>query len=398
MSKKIKNPNIEALKAAMLARVPTMLVGPPGIGKTAMMRELAEEIGYKLITVIGSTMDPTDVTGLPKAEQIAEKDGRPLYGTVYVAPVWQVRCLIEKKVVLFFDEFSNTPAATRAALLTFFQNREFQDGTPLPDEVIVVGAMNPPEEAADAYELDYPTTNRMMFLSWDSLAEEWYEGMLNGWGNEVIPPKELAWRRKIVSFMRDFPNRLHVLPNEHDSGDSSDAVFNINNHNPSEMAILNYAWPSRRSWHNVARILANCEDDVNVQDKIIQGTVGFAAATDFRGWLRKNSSLDIQEVMNDPHNIDWAAIGVDEANVLLRSVVELSAEGVDNYRKVGEVFIAIADADRYDIGAAHFYDFIKQVKSVKNATSDDKKELSTHIRTVIMPKYNMKKRGKEVKA
>lgn len=163
-----------SLRATVEARKPCMLVGAPGVGKTATIRAMAESMGYELITLLGSQMDPTDITGLPKGEVIAQdEEGKDIWGTVYLSPWWQVKILQKKKVMLFLDEFSNTSSAVRASMLTMLQNREFPNGTVMPDETIVLGAMNPTEQASDGWELDKPTTNRITFLVWRSLNEDW---------------------------------------------------------------------------------------------------------------------------------------------------------------------------------------------------------------------------------
>jgi MoxR-like ATPase len=41
------------------------LWGPPGMGKTQMFEQVAEEIGAKVAVFLTATMDPTDVVGVP---------------------------------------------------------------------------------------------------------------------------------------------------------------------------------------------------------------------------------------------------------------------------------------------------------------------------------------------
>ena len=149
---KVKNTDkvLVAIKAAMESRMPTMIGGAPGTAKTATIRSIAEEMGYELLTVIGSQMDPTDIVGLPQGQEVGKaENGEPIYATVNLSPWWQARILLKKKVILFLDEFSNTSGAVRASMLTLLQNREFPNGQVMPDETIVIGAMNPADQAAD---------------------------------------------------------------------------------------------------------------------------------------------------------------------------------------------------------------------------------------------------------
>lgn len=340
-----------AMEAAVQARVPVMLVGAPGTGKTASVRELAKKIGYELITIVGSQLDPTDITGLPKGEKVLEKeDGTVVWGTSYLAPWWQVRILTRKKVLLFLDEFSNTPGATRASMLTLLQNREFPNGEEMPPETIVIGAMNPAEQAADGYELDLPTTNRLFFIPWRPSAASWYEGMLSAWGEEVSE-KEMNWRRRIVGFVKDNPTWMHREPNDVETTE----VYGVNKNDPSQMEVMRSAWASRRSWDKLSQVLGKTGDDFSIQDLIIQGLVGYAAAGAFREWLRRNDIIDPRAVLKNPKKFNWKEMSLDDSNLVLRAIVDMV--DAENSLQVIEVFNVIADAERADLGAP----FVKNV-------------------------------------
>lgn len=362
-----------ALEAAVKARVPVMLVGAPGTGKTETVRELADRLGYELITVIGSQMDSTDITGLPKGEKVIEREnGNDVWGTVYLAPWWQIRILQNKKVILFLDEFSNTPGSTRASMLTMLQNREFPNGEVMPPETIVIGAMNPAEQAADGYELDLPTTNRLFFLSWNPSISSWYEGMLNAWGKEV-EPEEMKWRTKIVKFIKDNPTWLHREPDDV----SSTEVFGVNKNDASQMEVLRSAWASRRTWDKLSQVLPFAPDDVSTQDTIIQGLVGYAASAAFRDWLRKNDVIDPKAVLADPTQFDWKEMSLDDSNLVFRAVVDMVS--ADNGEEVIRVFATVADAGRADLGAPFMRDMVSALTSNakvgKEAASANKKLL-----------------------
>ena len=346
-----------AMEAAVQARVPVMVVGAPGTGKTASVRELAKKIGYELITIVGSQMDPTDVTGLPKGEKVLEKeDGTAVWGTSYLAPWWQVRILTRKKVLLFLDEFSNTPSATRASMLTMLQNREFPNGEVMPKETIVIGAMNPAEQAADGYELDLPTTNRLFFIPWSPSAASWYEGMLEAWGEEVSE-KELHWRRRVVAFVKDSPTWLHREPNDVETTE----VYGVNRSNPSQMEVLRSAWASRRSWDKLAQVLGKAPEDNSIQDLIMQGLVGYAAAGAFRDWIRRNDVIDPRAVLKAPEKFDWITMSLDDSNLVLRAIIEMIDDS--NAAKVIKTFEVIADAGRADLGAPFITSLIKKLNS-----------------------------------
>lgn len=350
---------LEALAAAIQARIPVMLVGPPGVGKTATIRELAKSMGYDLITLLGSQMDPTDVAGLPKGEIIAhDEDDNPIWGTVYLAPKWQADILLKKKVILFLDEFSNTSAAVRASLLTLLQNREFPNGAQMPEETVVIGAMNPTEQAADGWELDKPTTNRMLFLTWKSSRDEWCAGMLDAWGQrDTISEEEKYWRNLVVSFINDNPGYLH---RENNATTDTPEAYNVSTNDPSELEVLRYAWASRRSWDNLTRILAQTPREATaLQDEIAAGLVGRSSATMLRQWILENSSIDPEKVLNNPKGIDWQNVEVSEANIVFRALVEKVDE--KNWRKILDVMDAVADAKAEALIVSYLTDLLRPV-------------------------------------
>ncbi len=376
---------LQALAAAIQARVPTMLVGAPGVGKTATIRSMVKSMDYHLITLLGSQMDPTDITGLPKGEIIGKDDeGNDLWGTVYLSPWWQVEIMRRKKVVLFLDEFSNTSSAVRASMLTLLQNREFPNGQSMPAETIVIGAMNPTEQAADGWELDKPTTNRLLFLVWKSPRDDWYEGMLNAFG-ETVSEDETYWRHRIVSFLRDNPSYVHKENNEMEGTPEAHGV-NVND--PSEAEVLRYAWSSRRSWDNLSRILAFVDKkNAALQDEISSGIIGRASAIAFREWILENEIIDPAAVLRNPKSVDWATVEVSEANIIFRAVVELINE--KTWRQTLKLLDAVAEAGAEALVTSYMTEIVKRVMGASKAGGTAEVEEAKALTKTTISKYRL---------
>lgn len=382
MSKQNQDANETALQATIMARKNAILVGPPGVGKSARIRQLAKQMGYDMKTIVGSRMDPTDVSGVPSVQELWRNEyDEPVYGTVYAMPDWQQFCLRRRKVILFLDEWSNTPASVQASMLTVMQEREFPNGEKMPDETVIIAAMNPTSQAADGYEMAMPTTNRFTFLHWSPPVDAWFEGMLNAWGEDVSKD-HMKWNRRIVGFLQENPGRLHVEPSD-DLG-SDGAYAHLESANDSAMEVFRSAWASRRSWDNVGAILANIpEKNIMAQDRILQGTVGYAAASDFRDWLRQNDGMDPREVLNDPSAVDWMDVTVDDANMVLRSI--LSMMDADNSTQVLMVFKAIGEAGRKDLGASYLTEALQ--KASGNGVPLEKQRENKRLMMEIMPMF-----------
>lgn len=329
---------------AFQAHIPSMLVGAPGTGKSAAVRALGERLGYRVIILLGSQMDPTDFSGMPQGRELGKtSSGEKIFGTVNLAPLWQILILKNKKVILFLDEYSNAPASVRSGFLTLIQDRVFANGQKVPKETVIIGGMNPVEEAADGYEMDLPTKNRFFHMSWDPPYDEWFQGMMCNW-NKPMSDAEAEWKVKIVNFLRDNPRYVHKQPSEDGSELANTAAKTA-----SEKEVLLAAWPSRRSWDNLSKALVPTDGNFRIVNRISQGLVGFEASGAFLNWLRNNETINPRDVLKDPTSVNWKSLSIDDATLLLRSILDLSND--ENALEAIRVFKTIADEGRANIAA-----------------------------------------------
>ena len=161
----------EALAVAAAAGAATILWGPPGAGKTSVVRSLAGSWDLPCEVVVASIHDPTDFSGLPVV------DG----GHVSLAPpAWARRLADAGRGLLFLDELTTAPPAVQAALLRVVLERTVGDLV-LPDAVRIVAAANPPDQAADGWDLAAPLANRFCHLTWTVDAGSFARGLAGGW-------------------------------------------------------------------------------------------------------------------------------------------------------------------------------------------------------------------------
>ena len=370
----------KALLYAIKARQAVMLVGDPGTAKTATVEAIAQEMGYEVIPVIASRMDPQDVSGFPTRGEVETAEGTTPV-TEYAPQKWQLEVLKKRRVILFFDEFSNAHPSVKASLLTVIQNREFPNGQKFPEETALVGAMNPTESAADGYDVDAATANRIIWLAWKPDTASWLDGMKDNWGRGFSQPREKEWRNLIVRFIRENPGCLHQEGTKTQSPDA----YGVNVNDTSALTVLQCAWPSRRSWDNLSRVLGSMpSSDVELEDVLMQGTIGYSTTLRFRDWLRKNGSLDIKTILKNPDDFEeWEELSLDDSNMILRSLRESLTEDTDEPMQRAQAVIKIlhifADLDKCAYVVAHLKPLIAATNKLKGLTTAEKSEVKTAL-------------------
>ena len=329
---------LEIFDAARAANMPVMLVGDPGVGKTAMINDYALKNGLgEPWCLIGSQMEPQDVAGLPHAET----DERGTHYTEYLIPVWQKKIMDGEVKVLFLDEFSNSPAAVQSGELKLVGERRFANGDKLPDDVFIVMAMNPESSAVDYTPIAAPMANRILFLSYKPTPQEVYEGFTGGWYTEeqieAWPANELKWRHRVVDFLKKNPQYIlqmnHIADGDLDS--SAPAWMHPESENSeSEREILCTAWPSPRAWDNACRVLGKMKWDKEVtpaQERVLAGMVGRPATVYLTDFVHAHSQINAFELIADPSLQDWEVSDADGASY--NDILELAQAVVSKIPK-----------------------------------------------------------------
>jgi MoxR-like ATPase len=269
---------LEALGIAVAARVPVLLWGAPGTGKTSVIRALADAAGWPCETVIASIREPSDFAGLPIVV-----DGR----VDFAPPRWAVRLAEAGEGVAFFDEISTAPPAVQAALLRVVLERTVGD-LALPDAVAVVAAANPPEQAADGWELTPPLANRFCHLDWPVDARTVAEGFSGGWPAPAPPVLRDGWERRIGVVRSWIAGFVTVRPT------LALAV-------PDDAAGAGRAWPSPRTWDMAARLYAAAEGSGELASSLlVRGCVGAGPGVEFETWLAEADLPDPEAALADP--------------------------------------------------------------------------------------------------
>lgn len=326
--------------------------GPPGVGKTAIIHSIVERRKMLMRVIIGSTMDPTDVAGLPVLRTL--QDGSSV--TAFALPEWfvEVRDYAlnhPEGAVVFIEEITTATPPVQAALLTFIQDRRIGK-TYLPDNVLIVVAGNPPSQAADGNLLAPPTANRLVHYDYVPSNADWFEGMNAAW-NKTVSAHEKLMRSYVVGFLTERTDIINACPDD-----------------PEEAG---QAWPSMRSWDNAARMLGQTQD-AKMADILVKAAVGDKAGKDFMSWMSKLTLPRYEAVMAKPQDINWASLRGDVLHMTLATVVQNVT--TDNFDASVKVFEAAKSAKKDDIVAGLILSFKRKIAEEYEKEGKDVKKLA----------------------
>ena len=272
-----------ALGLLVQARIPTLCWGPPGIGKTAIIRAIAARLGLPCEVVIASLREPADFLGLPLPGEV---QGRPVIRRAVEG--WAAR-LQRGGGVLLLDEITCAAPAVQAALLRVVLERVVGEEQ-LSDAVAVVLAANPEDLAAGGWQLAAPLANRVVHLDWTTDPIAWCEAAIRGYPAPEVPALPESWRaqlgpaRQLISaYIRRSPGALLAVP--------------------TDEAARSRAYPTPRSWDTAAQCLAACtaaQVAPEVRSAVVCGAVGHAAGGECLDYIDQLDLPDPEALLAAP--------------------------------------------------------------------------------------------------
>jgi MoxR-like ATPase len=194
----------EALAVAVYARIPIVLKGGPGIGKTSLFEQVGDSMGAHVEVMVLAQMDPTELTGV----MFVDSDGI----TRTAVPAWVERVNAHNPSLVFFDEFLQASPLHQGVANDVIQGRRV-GAVPLAEHVRFVAAYNPPERYG-GFEFSRPTQNRFIDIEVVPDPDVVAEGLVTGWPDApLIEPtdvdKHLArWLRTVAAFVKARPGCL----------------------------------------------------------------------------------------------------------------------------------------------------------------------------------------------
>lgn len=158
---------------------PVFLMGPPGIGKTAIMEQIASELGVGMVSYSMTHHTRQSALGLPfiskkmyggKEYSVSEYTMSEIIASVYD----MIEATGNKEGILFLDEINCVSETLAPSMLQFLQYKIFGKHK-VPDGWIVVTAGNPPEYNNSVHDFDIVTWDRLKRIDIEPDYEVWKE-------------------------------------------------------------------------------------------------------------------------------------------------------------------------------------------------------------------------------
>lgn len=246
----------EFLSASGGSHTPVMLWGPPGVGKSQIIAQIAQTHGVNLIDVRLSQMEPTDLRGIPfRVEDRVE---------------WSVPSLLPDSArhgpggILFLDEITSAPPTVTAAAYQLILDRRLGEYR-VPAGWAIFAAGNRYGDRGVAYVMPSPLANRFTHYEIEPNLDDW-----------------VAWAHasgidsRVIAFLRFRP----------------DLLFDFN---PAQNPV---AFPSPRSWEYAHRALTKFSGDPALLLDALQACIGAAAGVEFKAFVENMDRLpDIDAIV-----------------------------------------------------------------------------------------------------
>lgn len=255
------------------SNTPVNLLGSPGVGKSDVIKQVAEQLNLKVIDFRLSTCDPTDLSGIPfisngrsaympnEAFPLASdtipnrEDGTPYDG-------W----------LLFLDEITNAPMAVQAAAYQLVLDRQVGQNK-LHKDVKIVSAGNMIDDgAAVTGEMSTALKSRMAHINIEMSLDAWLDWAMGA-----------GIHHSITSFIKFKPTALYQFDPKVDAD----------------------TFPCPRTWGMVDSLIKTVGmNDKNLQ-ALVSATISDGPASEFINYCKNFVGLPTyDDIVKNPEKVD----------------------------------------------------------------------------------------------
>lgn len=258
----------DLISKVIKAKLVAMLSGSPGVGKSAIIHEIAREYGLKVIDMRLAQCDPTDILGFPGVD---EKTGKAFYRPMSTFPL-ETDTIPDgyNGWLLFLDEFRSAPKGVQAAAYKLVLDRMVGDHH-LHNNVAIVCAGNLDTDNAIVEEMSTALQSRLIHLELAIDSDSWIN-----WATQN------GIDHRITSFIKFKPEILYTFKPDH----------------------TDQTYASPRTWEFANRFVKDLPEIGNDIMPLLAGTLSEGVAREFSVFCRIYKDLPtIAQISMDPTGI-----------------------------------------------------------------------------------------------
>ena len=246
-----------ALSQCIKLQRPIMMWGAPGIGKSDIVKQIADKQKRKVIDIRLPLWEPTDIKGIP---YYAANDNVMAWAPPQELPTEEFAKQFDY-IVLFLDEMNSAAPSVQAAAYQLILNRRIGQYE-LPDNVVMIAAGNRETDKGVTYRMPKPLENRFVHFELRVDFEDWLSWAVD---HKINPD--------IVGYLTFAKNDLY-------------------NFDPRSSS-RGFATP--RSWTFVSEMLEGINISDSLQTDLVAGCVGEGTAIKFMAHRKIAGDLPIPE-------------------------------------------------------------------------------------------------------
>lgn len=264
---------LEQFANPVLRRRATMLWGTRGVGKSSIVRQVAQAHGVPLVDLRLTTIEPVDLRGAIYADEVQAR-------TVWFPPEF-LPGADQPAGILFLDELTAADQRLQISAYSLILDRRVGQYR-LPDGWQVVAAGNAAHHGAITHDMGTALADRMFHFQVQATVDAFLDHALaEGFAPEVM------------AYLKVRPDRLDDTA--------------------SQLAADHLVGASPRGWEDVSRVLQSGINET-ARRLFVQGRIGAANAAEFFGVLRElQAAVDVVKLLQ-------AAPGPETAALLPRSL------------------------------------------------------------------------------
>jgi hypothetical protein len=260
---------VAALDVCVRTNQPAMIHGSPGVGKSQIVKQVADKHNMEMIDLRLSQLDPVDLRGVPSVDNKTRKT------------IWNVPDFLPTsgRGILFLDEINSAAQATQAAAYQLVLDRKLGDYE-LPDGWTIVAAGNRTSDRAIVNQMSTALKNRFVHLNFEVSNDDWCTWALK---SNVAT--------EIIGFIRFRPLLLNEFEARNDSKEERDRMQRLKDAQ---------AFATPRSYEFLSNIV-QAGPDPSIEHELYSGIIGEGAAAEFIGYMKYHRNLpNLDTVLMNP--------------------------------------------------------------------------------------------------